>query len=48
MAKQRAEVIALRDQWERNEISSCEIWAYVNLGYITQKEALWIMNSAQE
>lgn len=44
----RAEVIALRDGWQRNEISSCELWAYVNSGYITQKEALWIMNSAQD
>ena len=39
----RAEVIALRDGWERNEISSCEIWAYVNSGYITKREALWIL-----
>ena len=44
----RAEVLALRDGWQRNEISSCELWDYVNSGYITQKEALWIMNSAQD
>jgi len=44
----RAEVIELREQWWRNEISSCELWACVNSGYITQKEALWIMNSAQD
>jgi hypothetical protein len=41
--KQRAEVIALRDGWERNEISSYEIWALVNERYITEAEALWIL-----
>jgi len=40
---QRAEVLALRDGWERNEISSCEVWACVNSGYITRREALWIL-----
>ena len=40
---QRAEVIALRDGWERNEISSCEIWALVNERYITEAEAHWIL-----
>lgn len=44
--EQRAEVLALRDGWERNEISSCEIWDYVNTGYISKSEALWIINSA--
>lgn len=41
--EQRAEVESLRDKWERNEISSCEIWACVNTGYITKREALWIL-----
>ena len=39
----RAEVQRLLEQWERNKISSCEIWAYVNSGYITKREALWIL-----
>ena len=41
--EQRAEVEALRDKWERNEISSCEIWNLCNSGYITRREALWIL-----
>jgi len=40
---QRAEVLALRDKWEHNEITSCDIWDYVNRGYITRREALWIL-----
>jgi len=39
----RAEVQTLRDQWERNEISSREVWAYFNRGDITRREALWIL-----
>lgn len=39
----RAEVVALRDGWERNEISPCELWACVNTGHTTKREALrWI------
>lgn len=41
--EQRAEVQILRDKWERNEITSCDIWDYVNRGYITKREALWIL-----
>ena len=37
------EVQALRTKWDHNEISSCEIWAYFNSGYITRREALWIL-----
>ena len=40
---QREEVLELRYQWEHNEISSCEIWAYCNSGYISRGEALWIL-----
>lgn len=39
----RAEVRLLRDLWNRNEISSCEVWAYFRDGYITKSEALWIL-----
>jgi len=40
---QRAEVLELRDGFERNEISVGEIWAYFNDGYISESEVHWIL-----
>ena len=40
---QRAEVQELRDKFEHNEISNCEVWELFYRGKITRYEALWIL-----